>query len=134
MSERLEGSVKDLRYQPVPPGRKPLSASPDVVKFWLMLKSCGRSTDCQSASLKFGFCAEVEFPRKNFHPELKRLVRFVTIWLTEMSSASPNVAEEAAAFVMLLGIAGIQREAANVTASNFLMFFFMGSSFLNKMV
>ena len=51
-----------------------------------------------------------------------------------MSSASPNVAEEAAAFVMLLGIAGIQREAANVTASNFLMFFFMGSSFLNKMV
>ena len=41
----------------------------------------------------------------------------------------PNVAEEAAAFVMLLGIAGIQREAANVTASNFDVLF-MGSLLL----
>lgn len=31
--QRKSGRVKLLRYHPVPPGRKPLSASPEVVKF-----------------------------------------------------------------------------------------------------
>src|SRR5580692_588610 len=64
------GAWKDLRYQPMPPGKNP---PPEPLGLSLsgllsMLQSWGRSTARQEASENEGASAPLASPRMNFHP------------------------------------------------------------------
>src|SRR5262245_13859765 len=67
------GSVKSLRYQPTPAGKKP--PAPLVGLFRSngpsMLQSCGRSSLRQAESSKRGACAWLASPLKKSHEESK---------------------------------------------------------------
>ena len=59
-----------LRYQPIPPGKKPPPAPLGLCMSGLlsMLQSCGRSTDRHDASANDGASAPLGSPGKNFQP------------------------------------------------------------------
>lgn len=124
-----EGTVKLLRYHPVPPGKNPLSASPDVVKFWLMLKSCGRVTASQEPSLKEVLSAPEGSERENFHPSLKRVLLSEPSPERAISSSCVKVVPEVAAYPYAPGIAGTHRATDSITAINCFILFFIELSF-----
>src|SRR5215471_10112825 len=64
------GTWNALRYQPIPPGKKPPPAPLGLSLSGLlsMLQSWGRSTARQAESENEGTSAPLGSPRKNFHP------------------------------------------------------------------
>ena len=92
------GARNVLRYQPIPPGKKPPPAPLGLSLSGLlsMLQSCGRSTDRQDASANEGASAPLGSPRKNFHPasaanSLERGLEFAALIETGTKHARSTV-------------------------------------------